>query len=72
MILGVLYIIVMIALLGWPSSLWMFSRLRGFRLSTLREIMIAGSFAVAVVLSLVTWLVAMRSGIRALEDLDRK
>jgi ABC-2 type transport system permease protein len=71
MILGVLYIIVMIALLGWPSSLWMFSRLRGFRLSALRETLMAASFAVAMVLSVVTWLLPMRSGIRALNDLSR-
>jgi len=72
MILGVLYIIVMIALLGWPSSLWMFSRLRGLRLSTLREAMMVGSFAVAAILSVTTWLVSMRSGIRALEEMDRR
>ncbi len=72
MILGVLYIIVMIGLLGWPSSLWMFSRLRGFRLSTTREILMVASFALAVVLSVVTWLAGMRSGVRALEDMDKK
>jgi ABC-2 type transport system permease protein len=72
MILGVLYIIIMIGLLGWPSSLWMFSRLRGFRLSTMREALMIGSFALAVVLSVATWLLAMRSGVRALEEMDRK
>ena len=72
MILGVLYIIIMIGLLGWPSSLWMFSRLRGVRLSTLREVLMVGSFTLAAVLSIVTWLVAMRSGVRALEDMDKK
>ena len=71
MILGVLYIIIMIGLLGWPSSLWMFSRLRGFRLSTAREILMVGSFALAAALSVATWLVAMRSGVRALEDMDK-
>jgi ABC-2 type transport system permease protein len=72
MVLGVLYIIVMIGLLGWPSSLWMFHRLRRFRLSTLREMLMVGSFALAVVLSIVTWLIAMRSGVRALEEMDRR
>lgn len=72
MILGVLYIIIMIGLLGWPSSLWLFSRLRGFRLSTAREALMVGSFALAAVLSVATWLVAMRSGVRALEDMDKK
>ena len=71
MILGVMYIIIMIGFLGWPSSLWMFSRLRGFRLSTTRELLMIGSFALAAILSVVTWLVAMRSGVRALEDMDK-
>jgi ABC-2 type transport system permease protein len=71
MILGVMYIIIMIGLLGWPSSLWMFSRLRGVRLSTAREALMVGSFALAVILSVATWLVAMRSGVRALEDMDK-
>ena len=72
MILGVLYIIVMIVLLGWPSSLWMFSRMRGFRLSAAREFMMVASFALAAVLSVVTWLSAMRSGVRALEAMNHK
>ena len=71
MVLGVLYIIIMIALLGWPSSLWMFSRLRGARLSTTREVLMVGSFALAAILSIVTWLAGMRSGVRALEEMSR-
>ncbi|MBI1996278.1 MAG: hypothetical protein HYS66_07415, partial [Deltaproteobacteria bacterium] len=47
MILAVLYIIVMIVLLGWPSAMWLFSRLRGIRLSAMREILMAGSFLLA-------------------------
>jgi ABC-2 type transport system permease protein len=71
MILAVLYIIATIVLLGWPSSLWLFSRLRGFRLSAMREFFMAASFALAMVLSVVTCLVAMRSGVRALEKMNR-
>jgi len=71
MILAVLYIIVTILLLGWPSSLWLFSRLRGFRLSAMREVFMAASFATAMVLSVVTCVVAMRSGVRALERMNR-
>ena len=72
MILAVLYILAMLILLGWPSSLWMFSRLRGLRLSTMREVMMGASFLMAIVISLATWLIAMRSGVRALEDMTRK
>jgi ABC-2 type transport system permease protein len=71
MIVAVLYIIVMIALLGWPSAMWLFSRMRNIRLSALRETMMAASFLLAVVLSIGTWLVAMRSGVRALDDMNR-
>jgi ABC-2 type transport system permease protein len=71
MILAVLYIIATIVLLGWPSSLWLFSRLRGLRLSAMREFLMAASFATAMVLSVVTCFVAMRSGIRALEKMNR-
>jgi ABC-2 type transport system permease protein len=71
MILAVLYIIVMIALIGWPSAMWLFSRVRSIRLSAFREAMMAASFVLAMVLSITTWLVAMRSGVRALEDMKR-
>ncbi|HEV8316662.1 MAG TPA: hypothetical protein VGQ10_04605, partial [Vicinamibacterales bacterium] len=72
MILGVLYIIVMIVLLGWPSSFWLFSRLRGLRLTTARELLMAASFAAAAIVSVVTWLAGMRSGVQALEQMNRK
>ena len=71
MILAVLYIIVMIVLLGWPSAMWLFSRVRNIRLSALREAMMAASFLLAIVLSIGTWLVAMRSGVRALDEMNR-
>jgi ABC-2 type transport system permease protein len=71
MVLAVLYIIVMIVLLGWPSAMWLFSRLRGFRLSVLRETLMVASFAGAVVLSAVTWVIGMRSGVAALEKMNR-
>ncbi len=69
MILAVLYIIVMVVLLGWPSAMWLFSRLRGIQLSVFRETMMAGSFLLAIVMSVAIWLLAMRSGGRALEEM---
>jgi hypothetical protein len=72
MILAVLYILVMIVLIGWPSSLWLFSRMRGFRLSAWREFTMAMSLVTAFAISIATWLLAMRSGVRALEDMNRK
>lgn len=67
MVLAVLYIIMMVILLGWPSSMWLFSRLRGMRISALRETAMAASFACAVALSVATSWWAMRSGVNALE-----
>ncbi|MSO82786.1 MAG: hypothetical protein EXQ53_05770 [Acidobacteria bacterium] len=71
MILSILYIVVTIVLIGWPSAMWLFSRLRGIRPSALREALMVGSFLLAVALSVATWLVAMRSGVRALENMTR-
>ena len=67
MILGVMLIIVTIVLVGWPSSVYMLFRFRAFRISTAREVMMGASFAAAAVLSVATWLIGMRSGVRALE-----
>lgn len=72
MILAVLFILIMIALIGWPSSMWLFSRLRGFRLGPMRQFLMAASFMLAAILSIVTWLVAMRSGVRALQEMNGK
>src|SRR5204863_3371325 len=69
MIVGLLYIVVMIALLGWPSSVWLISGVRGIRLSLARELLMAASVATAVILSVVTWIMAMRSGVAALEGM---
>jgi len=71
MILAVLYIVAMIVLLGWPSAMWLVSRLRGIQLSAIRELVMASSFLLGIVLSVAIWLLGMRSGVRALEDMRR-
>jgi ABC-2 type transport system permease protein len=71
MILAVLYIIVMIVLVGWPSAMWLFGRVRSIQLSALREAMMAMSFLLAAALSIATRLVSIRSGVRALDDMNR-
>jgi ABC-2 type transport system permease protein len=67
MIVGLLYIVIMIALLGWPSSVWLLSRVRVQPLSPGRELLMAASFGIALILSVVTWLAGVRSGVAALE-----
>ncbi len=71
MIVAVLFILVMIALLGWPSSVYLFSQLRDRPLTGAQQILIAVSFTSAALLSIATWLLGMRTGVRALQDMDR-
>ena len=71
MVLAVLYVIVMVALLGWPSSMWLFSRLRGIRMSSVRELLMIVSLVSAAALSVAIPWMAMRSGVVALERMRR-
>ncbi len=67
MILAVLFIILTIVLLGWPSGLYLFRRVRNEPLTLFDQLRIGACFASVAVLSVSTWLGAMRSGVRALE-----
>ncbi len=69
MVLAVLLIVVTIALIGWPCSILLFSRRHGLPLSGVQQLIIAGSFAAAVLLSMATWLVSMRMGVEALDGM---
>jgi ABC-2 type transport system permease protein len=71
MILAVLFILVIIVLLGYPSSLYLFSQFRRRPLSGNQEILIAVMFATAAVVSIATWLLGMRTGVKALHEMDR-
>jgi ABC-2 type transport system permease protein len=66
MMQAVLFVIVMIGLLGWPSSVYLLQQVRGRALSASQLSLIALCFAGASGLSLAIWLASMRSGIRAL------
>jgi ABC-2 type transport system permease protein len=69
MIQAVLFVIVMILLLGWPSSLYLFRRVRRFPLSLAEQLLMCACFLTAAGLSVTIWLTSMRSGIRALDHL---
>jgi len=71
MVLAALYVVVMVALLGWPSSMWLFSRLRGIRMSSVRELLMIASLVSAAALSVAIPWMAMRSGVVALERMRR-
>ena len=71
MIVAVFFVIVMIVLLGWPSSLYLLYRVRVRPPTMLRIGLMSLSFLAAAVLSVATWWFSMRSGVRALEDTGR-
>ena len=69
MIMAVLFVIVMIALLGWPSSLYLLHQTRGVPFTTMQMLLMPTSVAAAIALSILVWLASMRSGVRALEQM---
>lgn len=71
MILAVLFIIVTIVLVGWPSSVYLAQQLRIAPMRTSRAVMMYACFASAALVSLATFWFGMRTGIRALEEMDR-
>jgi len=71
MILAVLYILVMIVLLGWPSSIYLLAQFRNRALTSGQELAIVAMFIAAAALSIATFIVGMRTGVRALQEMDR-
>jgi ABC-2 type transport system permease protein len=69
MVMAVLFMIVLIALIGWPSSVLLWSRAAHLPLSALTRIAVAACFTGAVAMSLATWWFGMRSGVSALESM---
>jgi hypothetical protein len=73
MVAAVALIILTIALVGWPSSMYLMSRTGQFRfrLTPERYAIIALSFGAAAIVCIATWRLAMRSGVRALEEMRK-
>jgi len=70
MMQAVLFVIAMIVLIGWPSSVYLLQQLRGRPLSLSQDSLLALCFLGAVALSLAIWIGSMRSGVRALERME--
>jgi ABC-2 type transport system permease protein len=70
MVLAVLFILVEIALLAWPASVYIWHELRGLPLTRARAFMMGVSLAAALVLCVATFWTSMRMGVRALEELE--
>lgn len=71
MVLAVLYVLAMIGLTGWPSSVYLYALSRNRVPTSPQQWMMAASFATAVITSLAIWLLGMRSGVTALQQMDR-
>jgi ABC-2 type transport system permease protein len=71
MIVAVLYVLVFIVLIGWPSSLYVWQRATGVPMSAVQRVFAGACFAAAVLISVGTWWLGMRSGVRALLAMDR-
>ena len=70
MILAVLFIIVNIVLLGWPSSVYQLAQFRSRPLTSGQEWFIAAMFTSAAAVSIATCLLGMRTGVRALLEMN--
>ena len=70
MVMAVLFVLVIVALIGWPSSVYLFHQARHMPLSESDRLAIYGCFAVAILISLATCWLGIRSGIRALSELS--
>jgi len=69
MVLAVLFILVTVGLLAWPSSVYLWHDYRGLPLPPRRVAAMGAPLALAAALSLATFVSAMRRGVRALEAL---
>jgi ABC-2 type transport system permease protein len=71
MVLAVLFIVITIVLVGWPSSVYLAQQLRVSPMRTSRAVMMYSCFVAAGLVSLATFWLGMRTGVRALEEMDR-
>jgi ABC-2 type transport system permease protein len=67
MLQAVLFILVIIALVGWPCSVYLYHQMRRTPPDPTRQALIVLCFAAAAALSVTVWLSSMRAGVRALE-----
>jgi ABC-2 type transport system permease protein len=70
MMQAVLFVLVMMGLLGWPSSVYLLQQVRRAPMSIAQLSLMVSCFAGASGLSIAIWMASMRSGIRALEHLS--
>jgi ABC-2 type transport system permease protein len=69
MIMAVLFMIVLIVLVGWPSSVFLSYATANLPVPARAVLLGGGAFAAAILLSLSTWWFGMHSGVTALESM---
>ena len=70
MVLAVLFILVMVGLLGWPSSIYLWHLYRGETVPPARQVETGLCFLAALGVSGFTFWVPMRRGVHALEEME--
>ena len=70
MVQAVLFVLVMIVLVGWPSSLYVVRHVRGLPLTGAQQLLAAACTAAGIAISGFVWLGSMRSGVAALERMS--
>jgi ABC-2 type transport system permease protein len=70
MVLAVGFIVIEIALVGWPTSMYLWYDYKRLPIPAAWQLFIVASLAAAAALAIATFWMGMRSGIRALEDMD--
>ncbi len=69
MVLAVLFIVVVVALLAWPASLYLWALYRGLPLAPGRRLLMGACFLAAATISVLTGWLSLRRGVRALEEM---
>jgi ABC-2 type transport system permease protein len=70
MVLAVLFILVAVGLLAWPASTYLWHQYRGEPIALGRRLFMTLCLLAALALSLATFLIPMRQGVRALEQME--
>jgi ABC-2 type transport system permease protein len=70
MVLAVLFILVVVGLLAWPASVYLWHQYRGEPIALGRRVLMALSLVAALATSLATFWFPMRQGVRALEQME--
>jgi len=70
MVQAVLFVVAIIALVGWPSSIYLVRAARGVPPTAAQAVLMAACFTTAILSSAAIWLASMRAGVRALERMS--